>query len=88
MILKKGFKSRTICGEFVLTPQTDRQVDFNRLISMNDTAKYLWNSLQDREFQIDDMVKLLLEEYDVSSEQAKADSEQLVKDWQNAGLME
>jgi len=88
MILKKGFKSRTICGEFVLTPQTDRQVDFNRLISMNDTAKYLWNSLQDREFQIDDMVKLLLEEYDVSSEQAKADSEQLVKDWKDAGLID
>lgn len=88
MILKKGFKSRTICGEFVLTPETERQVDFNRLISMNETAQFLWNRLQDKDFQVSDMVELLLEEYEVEKEQAVADCEKLVLDWREAGLLD
>lgn len=88
MILKKGFKSRMICGEFVLIPCASEQVNFNRLVSMNDSARFLWENLQGRDFQLQDMVNMLLEEYDVSEELARSDCDKLLSDWTEAGLLE
>ena len=88
MILKKGFKSRVICGEFVLIPIVSERVDFNRLISMNETARFLWEHLQDREFQLRDMIDMILNEYDVTESQARTDCEKLLADWTDAGLVE
>ncbi len=88
MKLRKGFKSMQVCGEFVLMPIASQQVDFNRLISMNDTSRFLWEHLQDKEFQLQDMIDMLLGEYDVTEPQAHADCEKLIADWKKAELVE
>ena len=87
MRISKGFKARTICNEFILTPDGDSQVDLNRIISMNSSARFLWENLQDKDFTVQDMVNMLLSEYEVSGEVALADCEKLVKDWQDAGIL-
>lgn len=86
MRISKGFKAKTICNEFILTPDNS-QVDLNRIISMNSSARFLWENLQDRDFTVQDMVNMLLSEYEVSGEVALADCEKLVKDWQDAGIL-
>lgn len=88
MKLKKGFKPRTICGEFILTPDSGRRADFNNMISMNPTARFLWESLQDRDFELDDMVGLLLGQYDVEDALARKDCTALIEEWTKAGLVE
>ncbi len=88
MKLRKGFKGMVVCGEFVLMPIVAQQVDFNRLISMNDTARFLWDHLQNMEFQLQDMIDMLLGEYDVTESQARTDCEKLLADWTEAGLIE
>lgn len=88
MKLRKGFKGMVVCGEFVLMPIVAQQVDFNRLISMNDTARFLWDHLQNMEFQLQDMIDMLLGEYDVTEPQARADCEKLIADWKKAELVE
>lgn len=65
MKIRNGFKMRQICGENILTPEGIGQVNFNKLISMNATAAYLWNALQDKDFTVQDMKDLLLSEYEV-----------------------
>lgn len=88
MKIKEGFNSRTIAGEFIVVPSGRQRVDFNKVISMNGTAAYLWQKLEGKEFTIEDMAALLLEEYDVTPEKAAADSQDLAAKWQEAGLLD
>ena len=64
-------------------------IDFTNIISLNETANFLWNELAQREdFTIDDMVKLLTGEYEVEADEAKADCQALVQQWTDAGILE
>ena len=57
MRVKKGFINRNVCGESVLLATGQENIDFTNIISLNETANFLWNELAQREeFTIDDMV--------------------------------
>lgn len=87
MKIKEGFQLRDVCGEKVLTPQGIGHIDFNALIALNETSAYLYEKLVGREsFTVDDMVALLLAEYEVSEEQARTDCENLVEQWKKINL--
>lgn len=85
---KKGFNLRDICGEHIIVAEGLENIDFCNIISMNDSAAYLWQTLKDKEFTVDDMVRLLLEEYDVDEETAKKDASILAKQWTEAEIIE
>lgn len=73
MRVKKGFINRNVCGESVLLATGQENIDFTNIISLNETANFLWNELAQREdFTIDDMVELLTGEYEVEADEAKA----------------
>lgn len=63
-------------------------IDFSNIISMNETSAYLWNGLGDSEFSVDDMVDLLVEEYEVDTETATIDCKELSRLWLEAGIIE
>ena len=39
---KEGFVLREICGEKVVVAEGLKVVDFGKMVSMNDTATWLW----------------------------------------------
>ena len=84
----EGFKLRPLGREFIVVGEGLAQVNFNKMISLNDTAAYLWETLHGKEFTVEDMVKALLEKYEVTEEMARTDSAKLAEDWVNAGLVE
>ena len=87
MKLKSGFGLREICGEKVLVAEGLENIDFSKIVNLNETAAYLWEKLDGREnFEVDDMVTLLLEEYDVSADVARRDCADLIDRWIEAGL--
>jgi hypothetical protein len=88
MRIKDGFTLRTICGEHIVVGEGLSQVNFNKLISLNPSASYLWEQLLGRDFTEDDMVTLLMDKYDVQPEQALDDVRRLVEVWQAEGLVE
>lgn len=88
MRIKKGFVVRTICGEHIVSGEGLEQIDFNKLVSLNDTALYLWNAVADKEFTVDELVNLLTDEYEVDEATAQADVKQLCKEWEKEGLIE
>ena len=63
-------------------------MNFNKIISLNESAAWLWEQLQGKEFTEDTLVQLLLEKYDVSEELAKADSAKLLAQWVEQGIVE
>lgn len=89
MRIASGFRMRTLCNEHIVVGEGMERVDFNRLVSMNDTAAYVWEQLCGREkFDAETVCRLLLEKYDVTREVAYDDSRNLIKSWADAGLLE
>lgn len=88
MKVVKGFKMREICGEKVIVAEGRATIDFNKVISLNATAAYLWEAVSAREeFSVEDMRDLLLEKYDVEEALAFSDSEKLAKAWLEIGIV-
>lgn len=88
MKLKPGFKLRNICGENILTAEGKENIDFSNIISMNDTSVYLWQSVQNKEFTINELVKLLVDQYNVDEETARKDVQELTQQWIKIGICE
>ena len=88
MKTKKGFKLRDICGESVIVAEGVENIDFSRIISMNESSAYLWNKIQGTDFTVDTLSALLLEEYEVDEATARKDVEKLVEKWREANIIE
>ena len=88
MKIKEGFTLRQICGEYVVVGEGLAQVNFNKMLSLNESAAYLWKAVQGKEFTQEDLVKLLLEQYEVTQEVAAKDVEKLVAIWLEQGVAE
>lgn len=88
MKIKNGFTLREMCGENIVAADSIENINFNKLISMNSTAAFLWKAVEGKEFSVEDMAKLLVEEYQIDMELAMKDSENLCKSWVDAGIVE
>ena len=74
MRIKKGLKIRSIADENVLIMQGHIGVDMTKVASFNDTAKWLWDELYEKEFSLDDVAQLLVSHYNIDSAIAKTDA--------------
>lgn len=88
MKTKKGFNLRNICGENIIVAEGIENIDFSRIISMNDSAAYLWKKIQGQDFSSETLTQLLLEEYDVDEQTARNDADTLISKWLEAGIIE
>ena len=59
MKIKKGFELRDICGEKVIIASGIENIDFNKMISLNESAAYLWQQVSDKTFDADLLAQLL-----------------------------
>lgn len=85
----KGFKLRPLGGEYILIGESVELVNFNKMITMNESAAYLWKQVQDLEaFDNQLLTDLLLHEYEVSPEQAATDAAATAAHWLEAGIVE
>lgn len=85
---KEGFGLRNVCGEHVLVAEGIENINFSQIVSFNETSAYLWEKLEGKTFEIEDMVDLLCAEYEVTHEVAYHDCAELAKKWIEAGLIE
>lgn len=84
----EGFKLRKLVNEFIVTGEGSAQVNFNRIISLNESAAYLWRAVEGREFTVEDLTKLLLDEYEVDEATAARDARALADKWVDVGIVE
>ena len=75
-------------GQKIVTGEGLEQIDFNKLVSLNSSAAYLWEHLVSREFDLETMVDLLLERYDIERSVALKDARALLDNWKSIGLIE
>lgn len=86
---KKGFVLREVCGENVIVAEGIETVNFNKLISLNETAAWLWNKATELgDFTEEQLADALCAEYDVEHERALSDIQKSVAQWKEIGLIE
>lgn len=86
-LLKDGFVLRQVADTWVVMPLGQMSLDFNGMLTLNETGALLWKTLE-QGGDAEALVKALTAEYDVSDEVAKADVEAFLEKLKNAGCME
>lgn len=79
MKIKFGFKLNTVCGETFLVPMGEGNIDYSKLIALNESSLLMWKRMEQGEFEIDDLVKVLLDEYEVEESVARQDVEKIIE---------
>ena len=88
MKIKEGFVLRSICGQHVVSGEGSANVNFSKLVSLNDSAAYLFKAVQGKEFTPESLAALLLEEYEVDEATALKDATTLCASWKDIGIVD
>ena len=82
-----GFTLRPLGKEFIITAESVKQINFNRMISLNESAAYLWKKVDGKEFTVQTLADLLCDRYEVDPGTALKDSEVIAAKWKEAGIV-
>ena len=86
MKLKEGFVLREVGDSCVVVP-TGSELNFNGMISLNETGKTLWKALEN-ESDIDGLIAAILAEYDVDEGTARPAVEGFVAKLRENGFID
>ena len=84
MKLKENFVLRQVADTWVVLPVGAASLDFNGMLTLNETGAVLWQALE----QGNDPVDALTADYDVSRQQAAADVEEFLDSLRSVGCLE
>lgn len=89
MRIKDGFELREICGEHVILSHGMDNIDFSKIISLNETAAFLWKeAVGKEEISEEELTATLLEAYEGGHEEtARKDVAQVLAKWGEIGLL-
>lgn len=87
MKIKEGFVLRTIAGSNIVVPMGNACLDFNGMITLNDSGAFLWRVLE-KGSDVEGMTTALLQEYEVDEATARACSESFLNKLKEAGCLE
>lgn len=86
MKIKSGFLLRNVADKNIVVP-VGAQLDFSGMLTLNDTAAFLWNNLSEDTTK-EELLKKLTAEYDADIETAKNDIESFLQKLSSLGILE
>lgn len=75
MKINTNFKLREIAGETIVVNQGQTDLDMTRIISLNASARLLYEALAGKEFTLEDAAAILIQSYGIPQETALKDAE-------------
>jgi len=87
MKIKEGFVLRKVADNWVVLPVGKASVDFNGMLSLNESGTILWHALE-KGGSREDLANALLDEYDVELDQALADVDEFLTVLEKVGCIE
>lgn len=89
MKLKDGLILREVAGQYVIVPTGKRVQEVTGVLYMTKPAAYLWDYMQNHEFEKEDLIRLTLERYaDATREQVSEDLDKFLKGLAEKGALE
>ena len=87
MKLKENFILRQVADTWVVLPLGDAAVDFSGMLTLNESGAMLWRVLE-QGADLEKLTAALLDEYEVSRQQAMADVDIFLNKLLQAGCLE
>lgn len=87
MKIKNDFVLRKVADTYVVVPVNSMSLDFNGIINLNETGAFLFELLQHGSNK-EDLLKRLIEEYDVSEQKASLDIDIFIEKVKEADILE
>lgn len=84
---KKDCILRQVAGEYILIPTGAAAVDLNGMITLSETAAFVWKRLEE-ERSFDTLLAAVLETYEVEEAPAAAELRQTLRALSGLGLLE
>ncbi|MBR1970403.1 MAG: PqqD family protein [Clostridia bacterium] len=86
MKISDGFLLKTVAGKNIVV-SVGAEVNFNGMLTLNDTGVFLWNLLKSHTTK-EEMLKKMLEEYDVEENIASTDIDNFLEKLRDAKILE
>lgn len=87
MKIKEDFLLRKVADSYVVVPINSMSLDFNGIITLNETGAFLFELLQNGA-EKQDLLDRMLDEYEVAPEKADADIENFLQKVKDADILE
>lgn len=79
---------REICGEKAVIAEGLKVVDFGKMVTMNETAAWLWEKCTELgDFTAEQLAEAICEEYRVEPSKALTDVNRILDEWKELGLI-
>lgn len=88
MKINSNYKLRSVAGETIVVNQGTTGVDMTRIISLNASAKLLYEELQGKDFAVEDAARILEKTYGIGHEQAVTDAAKWVESLRGCKVIE
>ena len=88
MKINPNYKLREVAGETIVVNQGTTGMDMTRIISLNTSARLLYESLANKDFTLEDAAQILSDTYGIPAEVAKKDAQVWVEALQKCGIIE
>lgn len=87
MKVRNDFVVRSVAGSNIVVPTGAATVDFNGIMTLNETGMFLWKLLENGA-EKEELLRAILSEYDIDETTAKKDIEKFLIKLEEAGLVE
>lgn len=88
MKIKEQYKVREMAGEHVIIMQGKHGSDLTKIISLNQSALYLWGEVCGKEFDTELVAGLLVERYGIDHKLARQDAKRWIDKLVECGVAE
>ncbi len=88
MKIKKDFTLRSMMGQNIILAEGTNSDSFGKIISLNNSAAYLWEELYGKSFEAADAAQLLVKKYGIPETQALSDATYIINLMASKGLIE
>ena len=86
MKFKQEFVLREVAGENIVIPLSGLGEQFNGLITLNESGAFIWKQIETEKSK-EEIVDALLEEYEVTREQAQKNVDELCAQMEQLGIL-
>jgi len=87
MRISDKLKIREIAGEKLVILEREQQVEFTRVMVLNNTSEWLWNQLSGTDFDEDQVTALLISKYEVEEDVAREDARKWILTLQDNNIL-
>lgn len=87
MKIKKDFILRTVAGQNLVVPVGEEGINFNGIITLNNSGKLLFEAMK-QDIERVDLIKIMLDKYDIDKDTAEKDVDDFIKILSSKNLIE